>query len=291
MKKNLSALMIFVALSSSASLAQSPVLLIRCDDIGMCHSVNMAARQLIDSGLPFSASVMFVCPWHQEAVDLLRDQPQIAVGVHLTLNAEWKNFRWGPVIGWKSAQSLTDSCGYFFPSRARFFAHKPRMKEIEKELRAQIDRAMATGLRIDYLDYHMSTAVSTEPLRQLVEKLAHEYGLGISRYYGEQDTANMYDDPPAAKADSLVQIVAGLTNEHMNLLVCHIGVDTAELAAMVDLNPHGLPYMSVNRQGELNALLAVPFRQMLQEKHIKLETYRTLKEKLGTGAMKRPAQL
>jgi hypothetical protein len=48
-------------------------LLIRCDDIGMCHAVNMACKQLIESGVVFSASVMFPCPWYQEAVDLLKE--------------------------------------------------------------------------------------------------------------------------------------------------------------------------------------------------------------------------
>ncbi len=40
-------------------------LIIRCDDVGMCHAVNMATRQMIATGIPFSASVMFACPWYQ----------------------------------------------------------------------------------------------------------------------------------------------------------------------------------------------------------------------------------
>ncbi|HEX7357879.1 MAG TPA: ChbG/HpnK family deacetylase, partial [Ignavibacteriaceae bacterium] len=78
---------------------QSKTLLIRCDDMGMSHSVNMAIKELIESGLVFSTSVMFPCSWYQEAVDILKANPQITVGVHLTLNAEWKNYRWGPVSG------------------------------------------------------------------------------------------------------------------------------------------------------------------------------------------------
>ena len=46
-------------------------ILIRSDDWGMCHAVNMAGKELIESGVPISASVMFVCPWYQEAVCLL----------------------------------------------------------------------------------------------------------------------------------------------------------------------------------------------------------------------------
>ncbi|MBN2355625.1 ChbG/HpnK family deacetylase [candidate division KSB1 bacterium] len=270
---------------------EAPILLIRCDDIGMCHAVNMAAERLIESKLPFSASVMFTCPWYQEAVDFLRRHPHISVGVHLTLNAEWKNYRWGPVAGWKAVVSLTDSCGYFFPSRALFFAHQPKLKEVEIELRAQIDRALTSGLSIDYLDYHMSTAVSTEPLRKLIEKLAQEYQLGISRYFGEMDIESMYAVAIANKADTLFKRINELSHEQVNLLVCHIGLDTPEMAAMIDLNSFGLPQMSQHRQAELQALLSEEFRQHLQQQNVQLETYRSLINKLGLSNMMRPQSL
>ena len=72
-------------------------LLIRSDDAGMSHSVNMALQRLMDTGLPVSVSVMFTCPWYQETVEILKRHPKVAVGIHLTLNSEWKNYRWGPV--------------------------------------------------------------------------------------------------------------------------------------------------------------------------------------------------
>jgi hypothetical protein len=77
----------------------SKILLIRCDDIGMSHSVNMAAKELIATGLVFSASVMFPCAWYQEGVDILKNHPEISIGIHLTLNAEWKNYRWSVAGG------------------------------------------------------------------------------------------------------------------------------------------------------------------------------------------------
>ena len=71
----------------------STQILIRCDDIGMSHSVNMAAKQVLDAGFPVSMSVMVPCSWFTEAVDLLKQYPNVSVGIHLTLNAEWKNYR------------------------------------------------------------------------------------------------------------------------------------------------------------------------------------------------------
>src|SRR5689334_17416445 len=93
-----------------------PRLLLRTDDIGMNHSVNMALKELADTKIPFSASVMFACPWYQEAVDILKQNPQVAVGIHLTLTAEWKYYRWGPVLGRGAVPSLVGAEGYFLPS-------------------------------------------------------------------------------------------------------------------------------------------------------------------------------
>jgi len=69
-------------------------ILIRCDDIGMCHSVNMAAKKVLDSGFPVSMSVMVPCPWFSEAAEMLKQYKNVTVGIHLTLNSEWKQYRW-----------------------------------------------------------------------------------------------------------------------------------------------------------------------------------------------------
>src|SRR6185503_8988271 len=86
-------------------------LVIRTDDAGMSHSVNMALEKLIASGLPVSVSVMFPTPWYQETVDILKRHPDVSVGIHLTLNSEWKNYRWGPVLGRTAVPSLVDADG------------------------------------------------------------------------------------------------------------------------------------------------------------------------------------
>lgn len=264
--------------------------LVRLDDMGMCHSVNMAIQKVIDSGLPVSTSVMFACPWYQEAVDILKQNPQVAVGVHLTLNAEWKNYRWGPVTGREAVPSLVDEFGFFFPSRKKFFDNNPRFEEIEKELRAQIDRAVGSGLKIDYLDYHMGTAVQTAELRQLVERLAAEYRIGIAQYFGEQYSNATYAAKIGNKADSLVAEV-GRMKPGINLQVVHVGLDTPEMQAMKDLNPFGLADMSRQRQDELNAIISDDFRKSLKTHGLKSITYRDLISMTGLENMKRPENI
>ncbi|MDP2039055.1 MAG: polysaccharide deacetylase family protein [Ignavibacteria bacterium] len=270
--------------------ATQKMLLIRCDDIGMSHAVNLAAKELIETGLVFSASVMFPCAWYQEGVNLLKAHPEITVGIHLTLNAEWKNYRWGPVAGRDRVPSLVDEYGYFFPSRAAFFANNPKLDEVEIELRAQIERAMKSGLKISYVDYHMGTAVDKPEMRKIVEKLAEEYKLGISRYFGEVELKNMYSDDIMAKKDSLYSRLTNMNSNGVNLLVCHIGKDNDELRAMIDMNSFGLAEMSKHRNAELNALKTAKKENIFELNNIRLVSYSDLVKEIGLDKMKSPVE-
>lgn len=275
----------------SARDPQQTYLLIRSDDAGMSHSVNMALERLIETGLPVSISVMFPTPWHQETVEILKRHPAVSVGIHLTLNSEWKNYRWGPVLGRSAVPSLVDAEGYFFPSAEAFYRNRPALAEIEKELRAQIDRAKRSGLKIDYVDYHMGTVLRDSTVRDLVERLAREYGLGMSQYFGEsRDTDPQYSAAPASKGDSLVALINRL-HPGINLVVTHVGIDGPELGALEDMNTDGpLPEMSKNRQGELDALTSARFRDALTARRVKLITYRQLIEMQGLKSMRRPVE-
>ncbi len=263
-------------------------ILLRFDDIGMCHSVNEALKEIIKTGLPVSVSVMFACPWYQEAVDILKNNPQVSIGIHLTLNSEWKNYRWGPVLGRSAVPSLVDSVGYFLPSRAAFNANHPSLDEIEKELRAQIERALGTGLKIVYLDYHMGTAVDKPEYRNIIEKLANEYHLGISQYFDENYSDNMYADAVENKADSLYKILNNLITDKVNLIVSHIGIDNDELSGLIDLNSFGLKNMSKHRQAELNAWKSKRIQNLLNSEKFSLITYKDLINDFGLTNMKPP---
>ena len=263
-------------------------MIIRTDDAGMSHSVNMALERLIETGLPVSVSVMFPTPWYQETVEILKRHPAVAVGIHLTLNSEWKNYRWGPVLGRAAVPTLVDADGYFFPSSAALYQNHPDLKEVEKELRAQIERALGSGLKIDYVDYHMGTAVISPEFREITERLAREFGLGMSQYFAETRNDPQYWASPRDKTDSLVAMIDRL-HPRFNLVVTHVGIDDSELGALVDMNTAGpLPDMSKNRQGELDALTSQRFRDALKARNVQLLTYRQLIAIQGLKSMRRP---
>ena len=281
MKKILSSLCVLLLIQSISTAQNSPPqLLLRLDDNGMNHSVTMAIQQVAETGIPFSTSVMFACPWYQEAVAVLKKYPKISVGVHLTLNSEWKHYRWGPVLGQMAVPSLVDSNGYFLSSTEAFLKSQYKLGEVEQELTAQIERSIHSGLQIDYLDYHMGTATSTPELRAIVEKLATKYKLGISRYYGE-NYQTMFDVSIENKKEEFLKRLAGLSKDKVNLMVMHVAQATPEMNALVDMNNEDQhsdtkPLVAMHRSAELNTLLSKQFQEMVKKGVVKLVTYKDL---------------
>ncbi|MCD6384234.1 ChbG/HpnK family deacetylase, partial [Candidatus Sumerlaeota bacterium] len=196
-------------------------LIIRIDDIGFCHATNLALKRILDEGVVTAVSVIVTTPWLDEAAEILREHPEVSVGVHLALNSEWREFRWGPVMPYNKVPTLVDAFGKFYGSRRELMAHKPRIHEVAQELKAQIELALRKGLKISYCDYHMGAAMSTLEFQEIVERLALEYGIGISRYFGEQDTPNVYSVPPEQKLEEGIKIIDGLSTPGLYLFVCH----------------------------------------------------------------------
>jgi predicted glycoside hydrolase/deacetylase ChbG (UPF0249 family) len=191
-------------------------------------------------------------------------------------------------LGRTAVPSLVDADGYFFQSSEALHRNHPDLQEVEKELRAQIERALRSGLRIDYVDYHMGTAVRYPEFREITERLAKEFGLGMSQYFGETRHDPQYSAAPPNKTDSLVAMIDRL-RPRFNLVVTHVGIDNAELGALLDMNVDGaLPEMSKNRQGELDALMSPRFSEAIKARNIHLLTYRQLIAIQGLQSMRRP---
>jgi predicted glycoside hydrolase/deacetylase ChbG (UPF0249 family) len=292
MKRILSLAVILVFHLRVIAQNDAPKLLLRLDDNGMNHSVTKAIEQVAKAGIAFSTSVMFACPWYQEAVEILKKYPHVSVGVHLVLNSEWKYYRWGPVLGKAAVPSLVDSNGYFLASSDAFLKSKYKLVEVEKELTAQIERAMHSGLKIDYLDHHMGTAASTPQLRAIVEKLAKKYHLGISRYFGE-NYQTMFDVAISAKQDQFIKNISSIPKDKWNLMVMHVAEATPEMNALVDMNNEDQhsdsePVVAMHRSAELATLLSPEFRELIKSNKIRLVTYKDVIKQETLEKMKAP---
>lgn len=272
----------FAGARIAAIAGEPPRLLVRSDDMGFSHGSNAANRRLIESGLVTNVSVLFCAPWYREAVEILKRHPEVSVGVHLCANSEWKDYKWGPVAGRTLVPSLVDEEGHFRGSyRELNIEHAPRVEELEIEFRAQIERALRSGLRIDYLDNHMGAGLHTSEQRAMVERLAREYGVGLSGSFGELRPPGFGGGGYEDQLRRLTGIVETLEPDSLYLMVFHAGTDTPELRAMHDLNEGGEPRMSRQRQIELDMLLSDDFREAVRRSGVRLVSYRELHRRSG----------
>ena len=156
---------------------QDRVVIIHTDDIGMCQATLPAYENLLDFGLISSASVMVPCPWFPQTARFCREHPEVDMGVHLTLNSEWENYRWGPLSTREVTSGLLDEQGFFYAKTADTIEHGvPSFAA--KELRVQLERALAAGIDVTHLDAHMGTVMSP-PFLQFYIALALEYRLPL----------------------------------------------------------------------------------------------------------------
>jgi predicted glycoside hydrolase/deacetylase ChbG (UPF0249 family) len=166
---------------SAALLAAQPVrLIIHADDLGMSHSVNAASIEMLEAGAISSGSIMMPTPWVAEIAAYARKHPEKDLGLHLTLTSEWKTLRWGPVAGRDKVPALLDPHGYLWPDVLSVATRAPA-REIEAELRAQIEMAKRMGIRFTHLDTHMGTLYARPDYFQVMEKLGEEYGVPVLR--------------------------------------------------------------------------------------------------------------
>lgn len=92
---------------------QARLLIINADDFGMCHAENMATMNLLLSDGVTSTTVMTPCPWLPEVAKFYQEHPEIDIGAHLTLNAEWTRYKWGSVAPGDQVSSLLNPSGFF----------------------------------------------------------------------------------------------------------------------------------------------------------------------------------
>ena len=130
--------------------AEAKLLIINCDDLGSSRAANVAVYESLRSGLGTSATLMVPCPWARDAAAMYRGED---VGVHLTLNSEWENYRWGPTT---HSPSLLDGDGGFPRTIEDVWDHAD-LDEVRKECRSQIERAIFWGFDVSHLDSHMGT--------------------------------------------------------------------------------------------------------------------------------------
>jgi len=152
------------------------VLIINGDDFGMNHATNDGTIKALKSGGLTSATVMMPCGWNVEALKWAKAHPQACVGVHTTLTSEWGGYKWGPCLGVGGVPSLCAPDGYMWDDVVLVYG-SATIEDVEKEVRTQITRAMASGVDITHIDSHMGTMQYNPIYHEVYLKLAKEFNL------------------------------------------------------------------------------------------------------------------
>lgn len=266
------------------------LLIVHADDLGMTHSVNAATIKAFESGLVNSGSIMVPCPWFSEIATYARANPQADLGLHLTLTSEWTSFRWGPVTSKDRVSSLLDKNGYFHLTEADA-ASRADPKEVEMEIRAQIERARAFGIQPTHLDSHMGTLYQSKALFEVFLRVAREYKLPVrvaKSWFARADFLPSTLNPDDVFIDRVLDVNATVAPKDwaqfysdairklepgVTEIVIHLAYDDGEMrGATVDHPDWGAAW----RQRDFEYFTSDAFRQLLQEQKIKLITWREL---------------
>lgn len=274
--------------------ADSKLLIVHADDLAVAHSVDTASFEALDKNAVTSASVMVPCSWLTEVASYAKDHPDADLGLHLTLTSEWKVYRWGPVESKDKVGSLLDPAEYLW-SETGLAAQNIKPEEAEREIRAQIQRAIAAGIRPTHLDSHMGVLFSTPDLFAVYVKVAHEYNLPFLavRLPGSSSRLLSLLSEKDAVLDSVVMANPAVRsgewkdfyiNAVKNLkpglteIIVHLGHDDVELQAVTLDHPD---YGSVWRQRDYDFVTSADFKKVLKESHVILVKWNDLKKLLN----------
>jgi predicted glycoside hydrolase/deacetylase ChbG (UPF0249 family) len=274
--------------------ADSKLLILHADDLAVAHSVDAASFDALNKNAVSSASIMVPCAWLTEVASYAKDHPEADLGLHLTLTSEWKVDRWGPVESKDKVMSLLDSSGYLWPETPKA-TQSEKPEEVEREIRAQVEHAIAMGIHPTHLDSHMAVLFSRPELFAAYVKVAHEYKLPFL-------AVRIPNAPPqllSALSDkdvTLDSVVMASPTVHANEwqdfylnaiknlkpglteIIVHLGHDDAELQAVTVDHPD---YGSAWRQRDYDMVTSAEFKKALEENHVILVHWRDLKKLLN----------
>lgn len=278
----------------------SKVVIFHVDDAGMCHDANVGAGEALSKGVACSTSVMFPCAAVPEFMAMWKADPAWDVGVHLTMTAEWQNYRWGPLVGKPTAPGLVDEEGCMWHEVPQVMRHATP-DEVEKEIRAQVDRCVGFGMKPTHLDSHMGTLFADPRYMERYVKVGIEKDIPVLMPGGHMQYVARNNPHASEMAKGVAEKLwaAGLpVLDDINTGDFPRGFKdkTEQVCAFLREMKPGITYFIVHctrpsevfksisssggkRLAELEAMLSPEVKKTVEEEGIVLTTWRELKER------------
>ena len=255
-------------LSSGALSAQR--LIVRMDDIGASHAENLAIIKCYQEGIGRSAEIMPVCPWFLEAATMLNENPGLDVGVHVALRSEWIGYKWRPIT---NCPSLCDEDGYMNFN----FGGKADLKEIEAEIRAQIELALKYVKNVTHITDHCMWTMIMPELGEMAKRIAADYGL---RYQGSGDEEiGIFNLPvgyggEGSYEDRLLEGIKKMEKGKTYWTIEHPGLDNEEMKGIYEIGRDGKrTNVGRDRQAVTDAFTSPKIMQYIKENGIELVSF------------------
>lgn len=290
--------MMAVAQEQPATLAErlgyasdAKLLIVHTDDIGVAHSVNRASIDALETGLVNSGSIMVPCPWFPEIAAYVREHPEVDLGLHLTLTSEWKHYRWQGVLPRPQSSSLLNEQGFQYESVEQVVANADPA-EVEQEIRAQVERAIAFGIQPTHLDSHMGSLFTTPEIFEAYLRVGRDFNIPVMlpKEALEVQAPHLMAlvQPEDIMIDRIVMVSPAVAEDEWDAyytevvenlqpgvteIIIHVGYDDAELQAVMVDHPD---YGSAWRQRDFDFFTSDTFRSLLKEHDIQLITWREI---------------
>jgi predicted glycoside hydrolase/deacetylase ChbG (UPF0249 family) len=233
-------------------------LIVNADDLGLTPGCNEGIIRAMTEGLVSDTTLMINTVHTADAVARLKANG-LAAGLHL-------NLTYGrPLLPGRDAASLVDAAGAFHRPVNRVVAVcEPR--EAERELAAQIDRFLATGLTLTHLDSHHHAHAYPELLNVAIG-LARQLGVPL-RQTGPAvrarivafgvPTPDAFSDAfygPGATVENLQAILRGHGDGVLEIM-CHPAVADDLLPEVSSYSSERLREFAILTSPEMKAFIA-----------------------------------
>lgn len=266
--------------------AREKRLIVHADDFGLCASVNRATIEALESEAISSASVMAPCEYFEAAAHYAACNREMDIGLHLTVTSEWPANRWGPVADREKVPSLIDEDGCFYAD-AEIVSARAQPDEVYIELKAQISRALAAGVKPTHVDTHMFALFYNDMLYSVYRQVAKECGIAFLAPGGPSFSKRTAlreemlvhalltacpEIPVAEWTAAYVRSVKGL-RAHVTQINVHLGFDDTELRSMTGGDA---PWGAQWRQRDVAAIESEEFRRGVRRDGVVLTRWREL---------------
>ncbi len=285
----------------------SHFLIINADDLGLWESVNEGIFQAARQGVVTSTSIMANGCAFKQAVERLRDYPELDVGIHLTLVVE------KPLSPPDRIRTLAGSDGRLPRTWVKLLGlltwTRKGLQDAERECRTQIERLLDAGIYPSHLDSHQHVHFFP-PLWKIVLQLAHEYNipwvrgprqdwslgllkikngawfkkpiLACAQFLGKQDLRHSNRLRAVIKTMGILESgqlgekellrLLGQVSNGVTELICHPGYVNPGLLRFIS----EAGYLRYQWEEELMALTSVSIREQVERYKIELTTFRAL---------------